>query len=123
MKVLFFSFNSGFDQDTYLACLSRPCLVTISLNNDTVDSKIRFVHVAFAYILKFLFANISDAIHFLCLSSFFCGYIIHIGRSVRSCSQTIPEALAKIWLAAGSKVKAFSYMVRKLRSIAFQRCI
>ena len=44
-------------------------------------------------------------------------------RSVRSCSQTIPEALAKIWWAAGSKVKAFSYMVRKLRSIAFQRCI
>ena len=44
-------------------------------------------------------------------------------RSARSCSQTIPEALAKIWRAAGSKVKAFSYMVRKLRSIAFQRCI
>ena len=42
---------------------------------------------------------------------------------VRSCSQTIPEALAKIWRAAGSKVRAFSYMVRKLRSIAFQRCI
>ena len=46
-----------------------------------------------------------------------------LGRSVRSCSQTIPEALAKIWRAAGSKVKVFSYMVRKLRSIAFQRCI
>ena len=46
-----------------------------------------------------------------------------IRRSVRSCSQTIPEALAKIWRAAGSKVRAFSYMVRKLRSIAFQRCI
>ena len=44
-------------------------------------------------------------------------------RSVRSCSQTIPEALAKFWWAAGSKVRAFSYMVRKLRSIAFQRCI
>ena len=44
-------------------------------------------------------------------------------HSVRSCSQTIPEALAKFWRAAGSKVKAFAYMVRKLRSIAFQRCI
>ena len=49
--------------------------------------------------------------------------VTNIRRSVRSCSQTIPEALAKIWRAAGSKVKAFSYMVRKLRSIAFQRCI
>ena len=49
--------------------------------------------------------------------------IYQIRRSVRSCSQTIPEALAKIWRAAGSKVRAFSYMVRKLRSIAFQRCI
>ena len=46
-----------------------------------------------------------------------------IRRSVRSCSQTIPEALAKIWQAAGSNLRAFSYMVRKLRSIAFQRCI
>ena len=51
------------------------------------------------------------------------GCIGSLGRSVRSCSQTIPEALAKIWRAAGSKVRAFSYMVRKLRSIAFQRCI
>ena len=49
--------------------------------------------------------------------------VISLWRSVRSCSQTIPEALAKIWRAAGSKVKAFSYMVRTLRSIAFQRCI
>ena len=48
---------------------------------------------------------------------------LHLRRSVRSGSQTIPEALAKIWRAAGSKVRAFSYMVRKLRSIAFQRCI
>ena len=46
-----------------------------------------------------------------------------LGRSGRSCSQTIPEALAKFWRAAGSKVLAFGYMVRKLRSIAFQRCI
>ena len=45
-----------------------------------------------------------------------------IRRSVRSCSQTIPEALAKFWRAASSKFKAFGYMVRKLRSIAFQRC-
>ena len=44
-------------------------------------------------------------------------------RSVRSCSQTIPEAIAKFWRAAGPKVKAFGYMVRKLRSIAFQRRI
>ena len=50
-------------------------------------------------------------------------YIIQLRRSVRSCSQTIPEALAKFWRAAGPKVKAFAYMVRKLRSIAFQRCI
>ena len=48
---------------------------------------------------------------------------LQLRRSARSCSQTIPEALAKIWRAAGSEVKAFSYMVRKLRSIAFQRCI
>ena len=46
-----------------------------------------------------------------------------VWRSVRYCSQTIPEALAKFWRAAGSKVLAFGYMVRKLRSIAFQRCI
>ena len=52
-----------------------------------------------------------------------CWDRMYIWRSVRSCSQTIPEALAKIWRAAGSKVKAFSYMVRTLRSIAFQRCI
>ena len=51
------------------------------------------------------------------------GWTESIRRSVRSCSQTIPEALAKFWRAAGSKVKAFAYMVRKLRSIAFQRCI
>ena len=48
---------------------------------------------------------------------------IELRRSVRSCSQTIPEALAKFWEAAGSQFKAFSYMVRKLKSIAFQRCI
>ena len=58
-----------------------------------------------------------------CYSIFFgiCFWLLR--RSVRSCSQTIPEALAKIWRAAGSEVRAFSYMVRTLRSIAFQRCI
>ena len=49
--------------------------------------------------------------------------VLMLRRSVRSCRQTIPEALAKFWRATVSKFKAFSYMVRKLRSIAFQRCI
>ena len=43
-----------------------------------------------------------------------CVYLCVLRRSVRSCSQTIPEALAKFWRAVGSKVKAFSYMVREV---------
>ena len=52
-----------------------------------------------------------------------CINLFWLRRSVSSCSQTIPEALAKFWRAAGSEFKAFGYMVLKLRSIAFQRCI
>ena len=38
-------------------------------------------------------------------------------------AQTIPEALAKFWLLVGSIDLGLGYTVRKLRSMAFQRCI
>ena len=42
---------------------------------------------------------------------------------VRSCDETIPEALQKILRPTGSNLLGGGEMVIKMRSIAFQRCI
>ena len=42
---------------------------------------------------------------------------------VRYCDESFPEALPKFWRPAGWKKYFFKNTMRKLRSIAFQRCI
>ena len=46
-----------------------------------------------------------------------------IRHYVRSCDETIPEALQKILRPTGSTLLGGGYTVRTLRSIAFQPCI
>ena len=50
-------------------------------------------------------------------------HINYIWHTVSLRAETIPEALAKFWRLLGSLNLVLGYTVRKLRSIAFQRCI
>ena len=46
-----------------------------------------------------------------------------IWHYVRYCDESFPEALPKFWRPAGWKKYFFKNTIKKLRSIAFQRCI
>ena len=56
-----------------------------------------------------------------------CNLMITLVMSLRHTvslrAHSIPEALAKFWRLVGSVNLELGYMVRKLRSVAFQRCI
>ena len=48
---------------------------------------------------------------------------MRIRHYVRYCDESFPEALPKFWRPAGWKKYFFKNTIKKLRSIAFQRCI
>ena len=82
----------------------------------TCHSPLTFLLVTLAVIILITFR--SDSIY---LEYFFQDFFLRHTVSLRA--QTIPEALAKFWWLVGSLNLELGYMVRKLRSIAFQRCI